>query len=245
MENYIKVENLHKSFVTGGSVVEAIRGLSFSINRGEFVAIMGISGSGKSTLLHLLSGLTSPDSGQIIIDGIELNKLSDQALTRFRRDNLGIVFQAFNLVSTLTVRENLALPALAAGKKIDVDSLSEKVNIKNRLNFMPDVLSGGEQQRVAIGRALVNDNALIMADEPTGNLDSENSQRICQLLEQLNKEDKRTILMVTHEPSVAWYADRFILVYDGKIVADFAKSSFESCEEFVLKYQSNMAKVSK
>ena len=219
----LRVENAVKSYRQGTNQVTALRGVSFSVEAGEFIAIMGASGSGKSTLLHLCAGLTQSDSGRIEIDNVDLGTLNDRELTLFRRRRIGLVFQSFNLIPTLTARENVSLPLILDGRnsKSDldkVDALLDQLGLSRRADHKPDALSGGEQQRVAIGRALVTDPAVILADEPTGNLDSENSKLVCELLRDLSRNQNRTILMVTHEHDVAAYTQRTITLRDGKIV---------------------------
>lgn len=219
----LRVENAVKSYRQGANQVTALRGVSFSVEAGEFIAIMGASGSGKSTLLHLCAGLTQSDSGRIEIDNVDLGTLNDRELTLFRRRRIGLVFQSFNLIPTLTARENVSLPLILDGRnsKSDLDkadALLDQLGLSRRADHKPDALSGGEQQRVAIGRALVTDPAVILADEPTGNLDSENSKLVCELLRDLSRNQNRTILMVTHEHDVAAYTQRTITLRDGKIV---------------------------
>ncbi len=222
----VQVEGLSKKYRTGKSFVQALDDVSFSVPPGEFVAIMGASGSGKSTLLHLMAGLTEPTSGTVKIEGIELSTMNDAARTRFRLEKIGVVFQAFNLIPTLTAEENILLPSMIQGNKSvaknRVEELLETLEIKDRRHHRPDALSGGEQQRVAIGRALLMDPALILADEPTGNLDSKNSRRLCELLRNLCDTQKRTIVLVTHEKSVANWGDRCITLQDGKIRANLS-----------------------
>ncbi len=220
-EMAVSVQNLSKVFRTGNQTVTAVDKVSFSATSGEFVSIMGASGSGKTTLLHLLAGLMLPTSGSVNIDNVNLSALSDQQRTHFRRENIGVIFQAFNLIPTLSAEENILLPAMIAGKKklrtSDLEDILEILEIKERRHFRPDSLSGGEQQRVAIGRALFMNPKLLLADEPTGNLDSQNSQSFCKLLRHLCDTRKRTIILVTHENSVAHWSDRRILLKDGKI----------------------------
>jgi putative ABC transport system ATP-binding protein len=216
------VENAVKRYRQGTRLVEALRGVSFEVGSGQFWAIMGHSGSGKSTLLHLIAGLTNPDSGRVILDGTDMATLGDSDLTMFRRRRIGLIFQSFNLIPTLTAEENVALPLLLEGKNgkagnEKVQSIMESLGIADRRKHRPDALSGGEQQRVAIGRALVTDPAVILADEPTGNLDSANGQIVCQILRDLSKDQGKTIVMVTHEPDVAAYAQFTITLKDGRL----------------------------
>ncbi len=218
----VETRELSKTFRSGPNVVEALREVSMSVNPGEFLAIMGASGSGKSTLLHLLAGLTAPDHGEVIIEGRSLAGLSDAELTKFRRERIGLVFQAFNLVSTLTAEENILLPVLTDRSKIvdraGLESLLEQLDLKERRRHFPDALSGGEQQRVAIARALLMQPAMILADEPTGNLDSENGENICRILRKLCDEQGRSLIVVTHEKTVADHADRILTLKDGRFV---------------------------
>lgn len=236
------VENLTKRFHQGGVVIEALRQVSLEVHQGEFVAVMGPSGSGKSTLLHLIAGLTRPDEGRVLIEGKDILRLSDYQLTVFRRRRIGLVFQSFNLIPTLTAEENILLPALADGRKRrelreELDTLLEWFGLTPRRFHRPDALSGGEQQRVAIARALICQPAMILADEPTGSLDSLTGQNLCKLLHQLSREQGRTILLVTHEPSVAVWADRIILLRDGQIVHEFAPDESSNQDRLAARYQ--------
>ena len=221
------IENARKSFKQGSSIVNALNGISLEVPQGRFVAIMGASGSGKSTLLHVMAGLTQADGGAVRVHGTEISKLDDRALTLFRRHHIGLVFQAFNLIPTLTAEENIRLPLMLDGKTPDeqiIGSLLDSLGLAGRRHHRPDALSGGEQQRVAIGRALITNPALILADEPTGNLDSHNSDVVCDLLRGLCVEQKRTIVMVTHEPSVAAYAQDVVVLREGRMVGQFETS---------------------
>ena len=219
----IQTENLTKKYGQGDAAVVALDHVNMSVNPGEFVAVMGPSGCGKSTLLHLLGGLDRPTDGRVMIDGTSLSNMSDNDLTRLRRRKIGFIFQFFNLIPILSSIENAALPLVLDGKSSSqarekaVEWL-QKVGLGNRLNGRPDELSGGQQQRVAIARALVTEPALILADEPTGNLDSRASDEIAGLLRQVAKEWGRSVLMVTHDPRLAAYADRIIFLKDGKLV---------------------------
>jgi putative ABC transport system ATP-binding protein len=218
---------LTKRYSTGGAPVDAVRGISLEIRRGELVAIMGASGSGKSTLLHLLGGLDAPTSGSVVIEGRDLAALTDTQRTIFRRQRLGIVFQAYNLIPTLTAAQNVALPALLDGRVgPDVDrrarDLLERVDLGHRADHRPQALSGGEQQRAAIARALMNDPAVLLADEPTGNLDSAHGEAVWKLLASLARDGGRTIVAVTHECEGAAFADRAIVLKDGLVVGEIA-----------------------
>lgn len=211
------VDNVVKTYRQGTRDVRALAGVSLDVPAGRFLAVMGASGSGKSTLLHLMAGLAVADSGRVVIDGTDLATLGDRALTRFRRRHVGLVFQSFNLIPSLTARQNVALPLLLDGKSDEsrVESLLDRLGLATRAAHRPDALSGGEQQRIAIGRALVTDPAVIFADEPTGNLDSANSDIVCSLLRDLASTQGKTIVMVTHEPSVAAWADEVAVIKDG------------------------------
>jgi putative ABC transport system ATP-binding protein len=219
----IQTENLTKVYGKGEAAVVALDHVSMSVNPGEFVAVMGPSGCGKSTLLHLLGGLDRPTEGNVRIDGSSLSSLSDDALTRIRRRKIGFVFQFFNLIPILSSVDNAALPLILDGKnsaqaKEKATEWLQKVGLGARLGSRPDQLSAGQQQRVAISRALISDPMLVLADEPTGNLDSRASDEIAALLQQVAKEWGRSVLMVTHDPRIAAYADRIIFLKDGKIV---------------------------
>lgn len=219
----LETKNLCKTYGDGDTLVKALDNVSFSVEQGEFIAIVGPSGSGKSTLLHILGGVDVPTSGEIIINGTDISKLDETALAIFRRRQIGLIYQFYNLIPILTVEENLTLPLLLDGRipdKKQVDMLVEKLGLDKRLNHLPNELSGGQQQRVSIGRALLNSPALLLADEPTGNLDSENSKEIIKLLRQFNKENKQTVIIITHDERIALSADRVIEIGDGKILRD-------------------------
>jgi putative ABC transport system ATP-binding protein len=214
---------LARSYGEGDSAVHALRGVSLTVPAGQYTAVMGPSGSGKSTLMHLLAGLDRPTEGRVFVGGTDITTLPDKALTRLRRDHVGFVFQAFNLLPTLTAEENILLPSRIAGRKVDaarLDALLERVGIADRRDHRPAQLSGGQQQRVAVARALVARPTVLFADEPTGNLDSHASAEILALLREAADEDGQTILMVTHDPRAAAQADRTLVVEDGRIVSD-------------------------
>ena len=219
----LKVKNLCKNYGKGNTLVKALDNISFSVEKGEFVAIVGASGSGKSTLLHLLGGVDHPTSGEIIIDGENIYKLNENTLAIFRRRQVGLIYQFYNLIPILNVEENITLPILLDGRTPDKAYLKELIDIlglKNRINHLPNELSGGQQQRVSIGRALMNRPALLLAVEPTGNLDSKASHDIIELLKMSNEKYKQTIIMITHDYNLALNADRIITIDDGKIISD-------------------------
>lgn len=219
----LEVTNLCKTYGKGDTMVKALDNVSFSVEKGEFLAIIGPSGSGKSTLLHILGGVDVPTSGSVVINQTDISNLDETALAIFRRRQIGLIYQFYNLIPILTVQENLTLPLLLDGKKPDkkqIDTLVKRLGLENRLDHLPNQLSGGQQQRVSIGRALVNNPALMLADEPTGNLDSENSKEIISLLRQFNKEFNQTVIIITHDEKIANSADRVITIEDGKITGD-------------------------
>lgn len=219
----VKVEHLSKTYGKGETQVRALDDISFSVPQGQFLAIVGPSGSGKSTLLHILGGVDTPTSGTVTIGGTDVGNLDETALAIFRRRQIGLIYQFYNLIPILTVEENLTLPLLLDGRKPDRKQLEQMVSVlglENRLYHLPNQLSGGQQQRVSIGRALMNNPALVLADEPTGNLDSENSREIIALLRRFNREFKQTVIVITHDESIALSADRVLAVQDGKIVRD-------------------------
>ena len=221
--NILEVKNLSKIYGKGDTLVKAVDDVSFTVEQGEFVAIIGPSGSGKSTLLHIIGGLDTPTTGNVIVDGTDITKLKESPLSIFRRRQIGLVYQFYNLIPILTVEENLTLPLLLDGRKPNkeqIDYLVSNLGLGDRLKHLPNQLSGGQQQRVSIGRALANNPALLLADEPTGNLDSENSKEIVALLRKFNREHNQTVIMITHDERIAQSADRIIAIEDGKIVKD-------------------------
>jgi len=216
----LKVENLSKIYGKGATQVKALDGVSFSVNKGEFVAIVGPSGSGKSTLLHIIGGVDRPTAGRVFIDDTDIYKLNDTKLAIFRRRQVGLIYQFYNLIPILNVEENITLPLLLDGRKIEREYLDEiltTLDLKDRLHHLPNELSGGQQQRVSIGRALINRPALVLADEPTGNLDSKNSKEIVDLLKLSNKRYNQTLIIITHDHQIALQADRIITLRDGRI----------------------------
>ncbi|BAH06581.1 ABC transporter ATP-binding protein [Clostridium kluyveri] len=220
MGDILKVENLTKIYGEGENMVEALKNVSFTVNRGEFIAIMGASGSGKSTLLHTIGGLDRPTSGKVYVDGEDIYKLNEQKLAIFRRRNIGFVFQFFNLIPVLDVEENISLPALLDKEKVDKNYLNEVIGmlgLKDRIKHLPSQLSGGQQQRVSIGRAFINKPALILADEPTGNLDSKNGREVIELLKLSSKKYNQTLIVITHDMNVAEQAEKIITISDGEI----------------------------
>lgn len=217
----LRAENLTKKYGKGESEVIAVDNVSFSVEKGEFLAIVGSSGSGKSTLLHLLGGVDRPTSGKVYVDGKDIYSLNDDNLAIFRRRQVGIIYQFYNLIPILNVEENITLPCDLDGNKVDENRLNEllkSLGLENRRKHLPNELSGGQQQRVSIGRAMINNPAIILADEPTGNLDSKSSEEIVELLKMTNKKYKQTIIMITHNLEIANRADRVITIEDGRIV---------------------------
>jgi putative ABC transport system ATP-binding protein len=228
--NIVSTTDLRRVYGEGETAVHALRGVTVAFPAGRFAAIMGPSGSGKSTLMHLLAGLDRPTGGSVVVDGQELANLDDRALTRLRRDKLGFVFQAYNLVPVLSAEENILLPLTLAGRKPDRewwDKLIDTVALRDRLTHRPAELSGGQQQRVALARALVHRPAVVFADEPTGNLDSHSSEEVLGLLRQAADEFGQTVVMVTHDAQAAAVADRIVVLRDGQIVHDGAARSTE------------------
>jgi len=219
----LQVKNLTKTYGKGDTTVTALGGVSFSVEKGEFVAIVGASGSGKSTLMHLIGGVDRPDSGRVIVDGNEIYERSESELAIFRRRNIGIVYQFYNLIPTLTAEENIMLPYLLDNRRPEKSKLQEildTIGLSDRAKHLPSELSGGQQQRVSIGRALINDPAIILADEPTGNLDSKASREVMDLLKLSNKRYNQTLLVITHDEKIALQADRIITISDGFILRD-------------------------
>ena len=219
----LKIENLTKVYGSGENEVRALDGVSFSVEKGEFLAIIGPSGSGKSTLLHILGGVDRPTSGKVWLDGQDVYAQNEEQLAIFRRRQVGLIYQFYNLIPVLNVVENMTLPVLLDGRKVNEDRLNELVEtlgLGGRKNNLPNQLSGGQQQRVSIGRALMNAPAVVLADEPTGNLDSRNSQEIVELLRQSNVKYKQTLIVITHDESIALQADRIVAIEDGRIVRD-------------------------
>lgn len=219
----LKVENLTKSYGKGEAKVDAVKNINLSINKGEFVAIVGPSGSGKSTLLHLLGGVDKPTSGKVYINDVDIYNLKEKDLSIFRRRNVGLIYQFYNLIPVLSVKENILLPAELDNRKIDkdyLDDLLKTLGLKERANHLPNELSGGQQQRTSIGRALINRPSIVLADEPTGNLDSKNSKEVLELLKLSVRKYNQTLIMITHDPSIALQADRVITIEDGTIKQD-------------------------
>ena len=220
----LKVENLTKIYGKGTTEVKALDNVSFKVDKGEFVAIVGASGSGKSTLLHLIGGVDRPTSGKVIINGKDIYKYNDDELAIFRRREIGLVYQFYNLIPILNVEENITLPLKLDGREVDEQKLNELLKIlgiENRRTHLPNELSGGQQQRTSIGRALITNPAIVLADEPTGNLDSKSSDEIVELLKKSNKEYNQTIIMITHNMEIAKCADRILRIEDGKICEDY------------------------
>ncbi len=219
----LRVENLCKTYGKGDNMVRALDNVSFSVEKGEFVAIVGPSGSGKSTLLHILGGVDTPTSGKVFLDGSDVFAQNEEQLAIFRRRHVGLVYQFYNLIPVLNVTENITLPMLLDGRKVDKERLDEMLtmlNLQGRTKHLPNQLSGGQQQRVSIGRALINAPAILLADEPTGNLDSKNSHEIVELLKLSNKKYKQTLIVITHDEDIALQADRVMAIEDGRIARD-------------------------
>ena len=219
----VRTENLSKTYGSGENLVRAIDDVNLKIEKGEFIVIVGPSGSGKSTLLHLLGGVDNPSSGKIFIDGNDISKYSSKELALFRRRKVGLIYQFYNLIPNLTVRHNIELPLKLDKRKINEEALLDtvrKLGIENKLDSFPSELSGGQQQRVAIARSLIYSPSLVLADEPTGNLDRENSREIIEILKYFNRTLKQTIIVITHDESIALEAERVITIVDGKVVGD-------------------------
>ena len=219
----LRVENLTKIYGEGETAVRALDGVSFSVQKGEFVAVMGASGSGKSTLLHLLGGVDRPTAGKVYVGGVDVYAQKEAELAVFRRRKVGLIYQFYNLIPVLTVEENIALPVLMDGRKVNkerMENLLKILKMEKRRTHLPGQLSGGQQQRVSIGRALMNAPAVVLADEPTGNLDSENSRQIVELLKYSNRTYDQTMVVITHDEDIALQADRVIALADGRIVKD-------------------------
>ena len=221
--NILKIEHLSKVYGSGENQVRAVDDISFTVPKGEFLAIIGPSGSGKSTLLHILGGVDRPTSGKVWLNGQDVYAQNEDQLAIFRRRQVGLIYQFYNLIPVLNVVENITLPVLMDGRKVDdsrLDEFLETLNLKSKRKSLPNQLSGGQQQRVSIGRALMNAPAVVLADEPTGNLDSRNSQEIVELLKHSNREYGQTLIVITHDESIALQADRIIAIEDGRIVRD-------------------------
>ncbi|MGD6801868.1 ABC transporter ATP-binding protein [Rossellomorea vietnamensis] len=219
----LQIENLSKVYGKGETTVKALDDVSFSVKKGEFVAIIGPSGSGKSTLLHLLGGVDRPSSGKVLVDNTDIYQLNETQLAIFRRRQIGLIYQFYNLIPILTVEENMTLPMLLDEHKVDqkqFNDIASTLGLTNRLSHLPNQLSGGQQQRVSIGRALISNPAIILADEPTGNLDSKNSNEIMELLKMFNKTYNQTLIVITHDERIALQADRVIEINDGKVAKD-------------------------
>lgn len=221
--NILQVENLTRIYGEGENTVRALDGVSFSVEKGEFVAIVGASGSGKSTLLHLIGGVDRPTGGRVLVDGRDVYRQNEEELAVFRRRQVGLIYQFYNLIPVLTVEENLTLPVLMDGRAVNrkrVEELLKILKLEDRRGYLPGQLSGGQQQRVSIGRALMNAPAVVLADEPTGNLDSDNSRDIVELLKYSNRMYDQTMIIITHDEDIALQADRMIELADGKIIRD-------------------------
>lgn len=223
MKRVISVKNLYKLYRVGDSVVHALDGVSFDIYQGEFCAIVGTSGSGKSTLLNMLAGLEKPTKGEVVIAGMHVEKLKEDELVKFRRENVGFIFQSFHLIGTMNALENVAMPLMFKGERrksrmAKADRMLDMVNLKKHKKHLPNQMSGGQQQRVGVARALVADPQIVFADEPTGNLDSHTSEDVMRLMQKITREQNRTLVMVTHDDHLAEYADRVFHISDGKIL---------------------------
>jgi putative ABC transport system ATP-binding protein len=236
MDSIVSATDVRRRYGQGAAAVDALAGVSVEFERGRYSAIMGPSGSGKSTLMHILAGLDRPTGGAVVLDGVEITSLDDGDLTRLRRDKLGFIFQFFNLLPVLTAEENIVLPLSIAGQRADPEwlrQLVDTVGLADRLTHRPAELSGGQQQRVAVARALISKPAVVFADEPTGNLDSKASEEVLRLLRQSVDELGQTVVMVTHDPEAASYADRLIVLRDGLIVRDGAAGTADEVIEMM------------
>ena len=219
-ENFLEIKDLKKSFGTGEAKQDVLRGMNFTVKKGEFCVLLGPSGSGKSTLLNIIGGIDTPDSGFVSIRGDKLEDMDEKQLTIYRRKHLGYVFQMYNLIPNLNVKENIEVGAYLSDKPLDVEEVITTLGLQDHKYKYPNQLSGGQQQRVSIGRALMNNPALLLADEPTGNLDSENSREIISLLRKFNRENNQTVIIITHDERIALSADRVITIEDGRITKD-------------------------
>lgn len=217
---FLEIRDIKKSFGTGDSKVDVLKGLDLDIEKGEFCVLLGPSGSGKSTLLNIIGGIENADGGSISIEGEKLADMKEKKLSQYRRKHLGYIFQMYNLIPNLTVRENIEVGAYLSDRALDVDELLHTLGLFEHQRKLPNQLSGGQQQRVSIGRALMNSPSIVLADEPTGNLDSKNSHEIVELLKRMNREYNQTLIMITHDESIALQARRIIAIEDGKIVRD-------------------------
>jgi putative ABC transport system ATP-binding protein len=236
MDSIVTATDVRRRFGEGAAAVDALAGVDVAFERGRYSAIMGPSGSGKSTLMHILAGLDRPTSGSVVLDGVEITDLDDADLTRLRRDKLGFIFQFFNLIPVLTAEENIVLPLSIAGRDPEPDyfrQLVETVSLQDRLTHRPAELSGGQQQRVAVARALISRPAVVFADEPTGNLDSKSSEEVLRMLRRSVDELGQTVVMVTHDPEAASYADRLVVLRDGLVVHDGSAGSAEDVIELM------------
>jgi putative ABC transport system ATP-binding protein len=236
MDSIVTATDVHRRYGAGDTAVDALAGVSVNFERGRYSAIMGPSGSGKSTLMHILAGLDRPTAGSVMLDGVEITTLDDGDLTRLRRDKLGFIFQFFNLIPVLTAEENIVLPLSIAGHKVEdewLHQLVDTVGLGDRLTHHPAELSGGQQQRVAVARALISKPAVVFADEPTGNLDSKSSEEVLRMLRQSVDDLGQSVVMVTHDPEAASYADRLIVLRDGQIVHDGAAGTAEDVIELM------------
>lgn len=219
----LEAENIRKIYSDGHNKVKALDGVSFSVEKGEFLAIIGPSGSGKSTLLHILGGIEKPTSGSVLVDDHNIYRLKEEELAIFRRRQVGLIYQFYNLIPVLTVEENISLPLLMDNRRVDANHMErilKTLGLENRAGHLPGQLSGGQQQRVSIGRALINAPAVVLADEPTGNLDRTNSQEIIEMLKESGKKHRQTLILITHDENIALQADRILSLEDGKIISD-------------------------